>query len=198
MSKMPKVGEGYSLVDAHMALVRALQAQKALLKPFRSTLGLTTGQPRVISYLAVMGSATQREIADYLSMDPAQVCRILDVLEKNGFVTTSANPADRRTKKTELTDAGRACVRPWDERCHEVDEAMLAGFSDTEREQFMDYLERARVNLVAKCAEERGQAGKASLPETAVGAGAHARAGEPERLANPKPGNPSEKEAAHE
>ncbi len=211
MSKMPKVGEGYSLVDAHMALVRALQAQKALLKPFRSTLGLTTGQPRVISYLAVMGSATQREIADYLSMDPAQVCRILDALEKNGFVTTSANPADRRTKKTELTEAGQACVRPWDERCHEVDEAMLAGFSATEREQFMDYLERARVNLVAKRAEEKGQAGKAPQlekgaepkPDAAVSQmpaepGADTKAGDPEKLAKPKSGKQVEKEAAHE
>ncbi len=211
MSKMPKVGEGYSLVDAHMALVRALQAQKALLKPFRSTLGLTTGQPRVISYLAVMGSATQREIADYLSMDPAQVCRILDALEKNGFVTTSANPADRRTKKTELTEAGQACVLPWDERCHEVDEAMLAGFSATEREQFMDYLERARVNLVAKCAEEKGQTGKtsqlekgaepkpdAAAPQMPAEPGADTKAGKPEKLAKPKPGKAAEKEAAHE
>ncbi len=211
MSKMPKVGEGYSLVDAHMALVRALQAQKALLKPFRSTLGLTTGQPRVISYLAVMGSATQREIADYLSMDPAQVCRILDALEKNGFVTTSANPADRRTKKTELTEAGQACVRPWDERCHEVDEAMLAGFSATEREQFMDYLERARVNLVAKCAEEKGQTGKtsqlekgaeskpdAAVPQMPAEPGTDTKSGKSEKPVEPKSGKQAEKEAVHE
>lgn len=154
MTKKLAVGEGYSLVDAHMALLRTMQAQRALLRPFGASLGLATGQPRVISYLAAHDSATQREIADYLSMDPASVCRMLDSLEKNGFVTTAQNPADRRTKRIALTDAGRACVEPWDRRCLEIDEAMLDGFSEQECEQFMDYLERARVNLVEKRRQE--------------------------------------------
>ncbi len=154
MTKKLAVGEGYSLVDAHMALLRTMQAQKALLRPFGASLGLATGQPRVISYLVAHESATQREIAEYLSMDPASVCRMIDALEKNGFVTTAENPADRRTKRIALTEAGRACVEPWDRRCLEVDDAMLSGFSDEEREQFMDLLERARANLVAKRKQE--------------------------------------------
>ena len=79
---------------------------------------------------------------------------MIDALEKNGFVTTAENPADRRTKRIALTEAGRACVEPWDRRCLEVDDAMLSGFSDEEREQFMDLLERARANLVAKRKQE--------------------------------------------
>ncbi len=154
MTKKLEVGEGYSLVDVHMALLRAMQAQKALLRPFGASLGLATGQPRVVSYLAAHESATQREIAEFLAMDPASVCRMLEALEKNGFVTTAENPTDRRTKLIKLTEAGRACVEPWDARCYEVDEAMLSGFNETEREQFMDFLERARVNLVAKRKEE--------------------------------------------
>lgn len=150
------VGEGYSLVDAHMALLRAFQAQKALLRPYGSSLGLACGQPRVISYLAVHERATQREMASFFGMDPAAVSRMLDALEKGGFVTVEANPGDRRTKRLRLTDSGRALVMPWEERCAEIDETMLDGFTDEERESFIGYLERARKNMVARRAEEAG------------------------------------------
>lgn len=143
------VGEGYSLVDTHMALLRAFQAQKALLRPYGSKLGLASGQPRIISYLAAHEHATQREMAEFFGMDPASVSRMLDALERGGFVTCEENPSDRRTKRMVLTEAGRAVVRPWDERCAHIDEVMLSGFSGEEREQFASLLERARQNLTA-------------------------------------------------
>lgn len=144
------VGEGYSLVDTHMALLRAFQAQRALLRPYGSSLGLAQGQPRIISYLAAHEHATQREMAGFFGMDPASVSRMLDALERGGFVTAEENPGDRRTKRLTLTEAGRAVVEPWDARCAEVDEAMLDGFTPEERASFMDFLERARTNLAAR------------------------------------------------
>ena len=59
-------------------------------------------------------------------------------------VGAKAGPTD-----LDLTEAGRAVVRPWDERCAHIDEVMLSGFSDEEREQFASLLERARQNLTA-------------------------------------------------
>ncbi len=144
------VGEGYSLVDTHMALLRAFQAQRALLRPFGSRLGLAQGQPRIISYLAAHEHATQREMAEFFGMDPASVSRMLDALERGGLVTAEENPGDRRRKHLTLTEEGRALVEPWDARCAEVDEAMLAGFTPEERDQFVALLERARKNLVAR------------------------------------------------
>ena len=141
------VGEGYSLVDMHMALLRALQAQKALLRPYGAKLGLAQGQPRIVSYLAAHEHATPREMAEFFGMDPASVSRMVDALVRAGFVTVEENPADRRTKRMALTEAGRAVVAPWGARCAEVDEAMLVGFTAEERARFMDYLERARHNL---------------------------------------------------
>lgn len=142
------VGEGYSLVDMHMALLRALQAQKALLRPYGAKLGLAQGQPRIVSYLAAHEHATQREMAEFFGMDPASVSRMVDALVRAGLVTVEENPADRRTKRMALTRRPAcAVVAPWDARCAEVDEAMLVGFTAEERARFMDYLERARHNL---------------------------------------------------
>lgn len=138
---------GYSLGDLHMSILRVFHAQRAQLRPFGASLGLGPGQPKLLSYLAVRGSATQRDIADYFGIDPAAVCRMLDVLERNGFVRSAANPADRRTKVLALTEAGRDAVRVWDGRCREVEAQMLAGFTTKEAAQLRVLLERVRRNL---------------------------------------------------
>lgn len=144
----PSVGAlGYSLEDLHMSILRVFHAQRAQLRPFGASLGLGPGQPKLLSYLAVRGSATQRDIADYFGIDPAAVCRMLDVLERNGFVRSAANPADRRTKVLALTEAGRVAVRAWDERCREVEAQMLAGFTPGEAAQLRVLLDRVRRNL---------------------------------------------------
>ncbi len=140
------VGEGYSLVDMRMALLRALQPRRCS-GPTGQSSGLRRASPRIVSYLVAHEHATQREMAEFFGMDPASVSRMVDALVRAGLVTVEENPADRRTKRMALTEAGRAVVAPWDARCAEVDEAMLVGFTAEERARFMDYLERARHNL---------------------------------------------------
>lgn len=148
------VGEGYSLVDTHMALLRAFQAQRALLRPFGSRLGLAQGQPRIISYLAAHEHATQREMAEFFGMDPASVSRMLDALERGGYLE-SVPGRDRRYRSLALTEYGRETVRCWDIECHRVDEVMLKGFTPEERAQFDNLLDRARCNIT----RELGDAG---------------------------------------
>lgn len=138
---------GFSLDDLHMSILRAFHAQRAQLRPFGASLGLGPGQPKLLSYLAVRGSATQRDIADFFGIDPAAVCRMLDVLDRKGFVRTSANPDDRRTKVLALTSAGRAAVRAWDGRCREVEAQMLRGLTADEASQLHELLARVTHNL---------------------------------------------------
>lgn len=168
---------GYSLEDLHMSILRVFHAQRAQLRPFGASLGLGPGQPKLLSYLAVRGSATQRDIADYFGIDPAAVCRMLDVLERNGFVRSAANPADRRTKVLALTEAGRDAVRAWDGRCREVEAQMLAGFTTEEAALLRALLDRVRRNL------RDGAAPHADLaPDRPA-----TRASEPGRPATPAP-----------
>ena len=148
-------GAGSSLCDFHMKLYRAFHAQRACLRPFATHLGLGSGQPKLLSYIAAHGSCTQRELAEFFEIDPAAVSRMLDLLEKEGFI--SCRPAtDRRTKVTELTDRGQAAIILWDERCAEVEVAMLDGFTPEQRELFGSYLERARANMRKLASKKRG------------------------------------------
>ena len=120
----------------HMLLYRAFHAQRNFLRPSLGELGLGPGQPKLLNYLMNRGPCRQRELADYFEIDPAAVCRMLDCLQKSGFVTRRADGQSRR--------------RDWQRRCRVMEEAMLSGFNPEERRQFADYLSRAYRNLRAE------------------------------------------------
>ena len=136
---------GRSLSDYHMRLYRAFHAQKNCLRPFAASLGLGSGQPKLLSYIAVHGSCTQRELAEYFEIDPSAVCRMLDSLEKDGFI--ACLPAsDRRTKVIELTDRGREAIVAWDERCAAAESAMSYFTNDVDT--ISEALNNSFANLV--------------------------------------------------
>lgn len=144
---------GRSLTDFHMRLFRAFHAQRAYLRPRIADLGMGPGQPKLVTYIAVHGPSTQREIADFFETDPGTVSRMLDALERAGFVT-SCPGQDRRTKALGLTERGLAAAAAWDGICDEEQDVMLEGFSPEERRRFADYLERAHANLRRACGDE--------------------------------------------
>lgn len=130
-----------------MLLFRASHAQKQLLHPYMASIGLGTGQPKLLSYLAENGSCTPRELADFYELDPAGVSRMLDALERKGFVSFAPHADDRRCKVVSLTSEGKRVARAWNAACVEEARAMLDGFTPKEREAFADYLRRAHANL---------------------------------------------------
>ena len=111
----------------HMLLYRAFHAQRNFLRPSLGELGLGPGQPKLLNYLMNRGPCRQRELADYFEIDPAAVCRMLDCLQKSGFVTRRADGQSRRRDVVELTEAGRQINLDWQRRCRVMEEAMLSG-----------------------------------------------------------------------
>jgi DNA-binding MarR family transcriptional regulator len=49
---------------------------------------------------------TQRELADFLSLDPSQIVALVDDLEKRGLVARAAGKQDRRAKTVTATAKG--------------------------------------------------------------------------------------------
>ncbi len=137
------------LIRYRSLLYRAAHAQRQLLHPFMATVGLGTGQPKLLSYLARNGACAPRELAGYYELDPAGVSRMLDALERKGFVHIEQNAGDRRAKVVAVTPEGARVSRAWDAACIEEADAMLSGFTDEERAAFADYLTRAHANLRA-------------------------------------------------
>ncbi|MBM6937286.1 MarR family transcriptional regulator [Pseudoflavonifractor phocaeensis] len=133
----------------HALLFRAFHAQRNYLRPQISAIGLTPGQPKLLTVLHRLGSCTQRELADQCEIDPAAVCRMLDSLEREGLVS-SAGSGGRRSGPVSLTEAGEETYRRWKRRCQAMEKVMLDGFRPEEQAQFADYLARAYRNLRGK------------------------------------------------
>lgn len=140
---------GFSLTDLHMRMNMAHHMQKNRLHARAAALGLGPGQPRMLSYIGVHAPCTRADLAAHYRIDPAAVTRMLDTLERNGFIASvPARPgADRRKKAVELTERGCATLGLWDVACAQADEIMTEGFTPTERAQLSDLLERVCRNL---------------------------------------------------
>ena len=50
---------------------------------------------------------TQRELAEFLSLDPSQIVALIDELEQRGLVERKPGPSDRRQKLVTATKTGR-------------------------------------------------------------------------------------------
>lgn len=133
----------------HALLFRAFHAQRNYLRPQISAIGLTPGQPKLLTVLHRLGNCTQRELAEQCEIDPAAVCRMLDALEREGLVT-SAGGGGRRSGPVSLTVAGEETFRLWERRCRAMEKVMLDGFTPEERKQFAGFLARAYRNLGGK------------------------------------------------
>lgn len=151
---------GTSLDDLHMRVSFAYRLMRNCTNATARGLGLGPGQPRVLSYIAAHGGSTQREIATFFYIDPSAVSRMLDSLERGGFIACVPG-RDRRSKIADLTERGRAAIAAWDRECAEVERVMVTGFSDAERDTLFGLLERVEENLRSELAA-RGRS--ASLP----------------------------------
>lgn len=137
---------GMSLSDIHMSISRAFHTMNNATRCCARSLGLGQGQPRILSYIAVHGVSTQREIARFYSIDPSAVSRLLDPLERGGFLT-SVPGRDRRTRALDITEKGKSALAAWEQECRRVDRIMFRGFSPEEETALKDMLERVRKNM---------------------------------------------------
>lgn len=131
----------------HMLLYRAFHAQRNYLRPCIGEIGLEVGQPKMLAYLARNGPCGQRRLADYFEVDGAAISRMVDALERGGFVLRRTNAQSRRSNLIELTEKGRQANQRWEARCKEMEEIMLRGFTEEERAAFADALSRVYQNF---------------------------------------------------
>ena len=131
-----------TLDDLSFLLARAnavsLQAASAGLRPY----GL---KPRSYSVLALAVSGarpSQREIAEYLRLDPSQVVALVDGLQERGLVARETDERDRRANVVVATDEGarlHADVRGTVER---TEGEVLGALDPAERAALRALLER--------------------------------------------------------
>jgi len=110
-------------------------------------LGLYRGQPPVLFALWEQEGLTHTELAERLQNTPATITKMLQRMEKAGFVQRRADANDQRVSRVYLTEAGRAIQSQVQEVRDTMEADTFAGFSDEERPLLRTFLQRIRYNL---------------------------------------------------
>jgi DNA-binding MarR family transcriptional regulator len=107
---------------------------------------LTHGQWMPLFLLLKTGGATVATLARDLNVDPGAATRMLDRLEKKGFVSRSRSTEDRRVVNLTLTESGRQVAAEVPRVLSQVLNEHLAGFSHDEWQTLLSLLRRMLVN----------------------------------------------------
>lgn len=110
-------------------------------------LGLTRSQWLLLTRLHRRPGASQTELAEMLEVEKASAGRMLDRMERDGWIVRKADPADRRVKRIHLTrEAERVHARMW-VVAHATVEDALGDLRAGERAQLAQLMSRVKARL---------------------------------------------------
>ena len=137
-------------MQLNMAIHRIFHAQKNRIRPEMDRIGLSPGQPKVLSHVYAHNRCMQKEIATALDIEPATVSKILDNMVEAGLVERSAPAERKRAESVSITQKGREYYDKWKTICNDYELVALFGFTEAEKEQLYDYLRRLYQNVTGK------------------------------------------------
>ncbi len=110
--------------------------------------GLTLAQCKILSCLVRQEGISQTQLAKLTALEPMAVVRLLDGMEADGLLERRLDKVDRRIKKLFLSArAGSVLEEIW-KIAEATRSETFSGFSEEERIQFMQQLERLHINLL--------------------------------------------------
>ncbi|NCO53115.1 MAG: MarR family transcriptional regulator [Deltaproteobacteria bacterium] len=109
--------------------------------------GVSPAQFRVLAHLMASGPRAQNELCELLSISAPSAVKLIDRMERDGWVAREIDAADRRVKRVVPTERTTAV---WDElsvHSRELLEQAYAGIDPLEIDMTKKILARVRRNL---------------------------------------------------
>jgi DNA-binding MarR family transcriptional regulator len=106
--------------------------------------GLTTLQYTTLSILRARSGLSNARLARRSFMSPQSMSEVLARLDQKGLIRREPDPQHGRVVRVTLTEAGKRALEVADGIAGEIEETMLAGLTERERER----LGRALVSCV--------------------------------------------------
>ena len=110
-------------------------------------LGLYRGQPSVLQALWEHEGLMHTELARHLQVQPATITRMLQRMEKAGFVERRPDPEDHRVSRVYLTETGKAVRADVQQVWRQLEEEAFAGFTLEEQVLLRRFFLHIRENL---------------------------------------------------
>ena len=143
-------GLGYLIADLSRLFGRVFDRRAA-------HLGLTRVQWRALKRIHHDEGMTQAALADVLDMEPIAVGRVIDRLQKSGFIERRADPDDRRCWRLHLSPQSTQVVDAIEAVAVSVREDSLAGIDPGELETTLKVLGQIRETLSQLDRASRGE-----------------------------------------
>jgi DNA-binding MarR family transcriptional regulator len=111
-------------------------------------LGMTLSQAKVLVYLSRNEGTTQARLAELTDTDPMTLVRVIDRMEKDGWLERRPDPSDRRAYRLYLKRAADPVLAEIHRIGDKARGEALAGLSQDDRARLLSLLERIHTNLV--------------------------------------------------
>jgi len=153
MNKPSKNEFGYLLHDVTRQLRKHFDRRATRLQ-------LTRAQWRALKTISHREGLSQTDLADFLDMEPIPVGRVIDRLEKAGFVERRADPGDRRRWRLYLQPKALAIVDEMEVIAEGLWSDALVGIDRNDFETLLRVLAQLKDNLAALDAADDQERGK--------------------------------------
>ena len=112
--------------------------------------GVTIRQVQVLACLALAGEDAQMyqaELAQQMAIEASTLVRVLDRMERDGWIERHDSPVDRRKKLISTTEKVKPHWAAIVEKGDQMQKRATAGIGPAELKQLKATLEKIRVNL---------------------------------------------------
>jgi DNA-binding MarR family transcriptional regulator len=106
-------------------------------------LGMSLKEYVALATLRDHDRVTQQMLCESIHLDPNNCVLLLNALEASGLAERRRDPADRRRHHVEITQVGRQALVKAERALESVEDQVLAGLSEDERQTLHDLLLRA-------------------------------------------------------
>ena len=137
-------------------LAHVCRIHRARLHELLEAIGLYRGQPPLLFALWQQDGQTHSELAHRLHIKPATISRMIQRMEKSGYVKRHPDNDDQRVSRVFLTTHGRDIRVSVQEVFTQLEVEMLKGFTKEECAFLSDLLLRINQNLSDKI-PDKGQ-----------------------------------------
>ena len=118
-------------------------ARAVYLRSSVDLVGMALRNMVVLAYLRDHPGASQQAMTEQLSMDSNTGVLVLNDLEDLDYVERRRDPADRRRHLVDITDAGLEALEEAELAQGSIEDEILSGLSDSERDEFRGLLVKA-------------------------------------------------------
>ncbi len=136
----------------HTALIGCSAAHKKCSMHEFQKLGISTGQPKVLSILSQQEGFLQKDLAVRCHVEPATMTSILNNMSENGLIYRKRESVSggKRAFSIYLTEKGHDMARKVNQIVDDIELISFQNFSEEEKQLLIQLLNRIQSNLEGK------------------------------------------------